>query len=103
MIDGQSWLAFLPRQVRNVSLSTTDSINAGSLSPLARVLWAIWRIAGRSKGSTPRPKAYVSTFPHSDSTRPWSQHQADLRSEQRERILCGNAADRFRIDLTELT
>ena len=46
---------------------------------------------------------WAKDFPHSDSTRPWSQHQADLRPEQRERILCGNAADRFRIDLTELT
>ena len=46
---------------------------------------------------------WTKDFPHSDSTRPWSQRQADLRPEQRERILCGNAADRFRIDLTELT
>jgi len=46
---------------------------------------------------------WAKDFPHSDSTRPWSQQRADLRPEQRERILCGNVADRFRIDLMELT
>jgi predicted TIM-barrel fold metal-dependent hydrolase len=50
---------------------------------------------------------WANDFPHSDSTWPWSQdvlrdHQADLRPEQRERILCGNVAELFKIDLARL-
>src|SRR5688572_20872297 len=51
------WAGFLPRQVRKVSLSTTDSMSAENLSPLTRVRWAISRTAGRSNGSTPLPRA----------------------------------------------
>jgi predicted TIM-barrel fold metal-dependent hydrolase len=51
---------------------------------------------------------WANDFPHSDSTWPWSQellaeHQADLRPEQRERILSGNAADLFKIDVAALS
>lgn len=50
---------------------------------------------------------WANDFPHSDSTWPWSQdllreHQADLRPEQRERILCGNVAELYGIDPTRL-
>jgi predicted TIM-barrel fold metal-dependent hydrolase len=50
---------------------------------------------------------WANDFPHSDSTWPWSQellaeHHADLRPEQRERILSGNAAELFKIDVASL-
>ncbi len=50
---------------------------------------------------------WANDFPHSDSTWPWSQdllakHQADLRDDQKERILCGNVAELYRIDLATL-
>ncbi len=50
---------------------------------------------------------WANDFPHSDSTWPWSQEMlaeqgAVLRPEQRERILCHNVADLYRIDVGEL-
>jgi predicted TIM-barrel fold metal-dependent hydrolase len=50
---------------------------------------------------------WANDFPHSDSTWPWSQeilarHHADLREEQRERILCHNVAELYHIDLAPL-
>ncbi len=50
---------------------------------------------------------WANDFPHSDSTWPWSQdllreHQADLRPEQRDRILSGNVAELFKIDVAAL-
>ncbi|HEY2385669.1 MAG TPA: amidohydrolase family protein [Candidatus Binatia bacterium] len=50
---------------------------------------------------------WANDFPHSDSTWPWSQellakHHADLRDEQRERILCRNVAELYGIDVASL-
>jgi predicted TIM-barrel fold metal-dependent hydrolase len=50
---------------------------------------------------------WANDFPHSDSTWPWSQamlaeHAAALRAEQREAILCSNAAGLYGIDLAAL-
>jgi predicted TIM-barrel fold metal-dependent hydrolase len=50
---------------------------------------------------------WANDFPHSDSTWPWSQellarHQADLSEAQKERILCGNVAELYAIDLAPL-
>jgi predicted TIM-barrel fold metal-dependent hydrolase len=50
---------------------------------------------------------WANDFPHSDSTWPWSQqvlaeHHADLREEQRRRILCDNAAELYGIDVAAL-
>ena len=50
---------------------------------------------------------WANDFPHSDSTWPRSQellaeHQADLSEEQRQRILCGNVAELYRIELAKL-
>ena len=50
---------------------------------------------------------WANDFPHSDSTWPWSQellahHHADLREEQRERILCRNVAELYKVDLATL-
>jgi predicted TIM-barrel fold metal-dependent hydrolase len=50
---------------------------------------------------------WANDFPHSDSTWPRSQellaeHQRDLSEPQKRRILCGNVADLYRIDLSAL-
>lgn len=50
---------------------------------------------------------WANDFPHSDSTWPRSQellaeHQADLSEEQRQRILCGNVAELYQIELAKL-
>jgi predicted TIM-barrel fold metal-dependent hydrolase len=50
---------------------------------------------------------WANDFPHSDSTWPWSQamlaeHQRDLSERQKQRILCGNVAELYRIDLSAL-
>ncbi len=42
---------------------------------------------------------WADDFPHSDSTWPWSQ---DLSEAQKERILCKNVAELYRIDLEPL-
>ncbi len=50
---------------------------------------------------------WANDFPHSDSTWPWSQdmlkeHASDLSAEQQRAILCQNAAELYRIDLSKL-
>jgi predicted TIM-barrel fold metal-dependent hydrolase len=50
---------------------------------------------------------WANDFPHSDSTWPWSEallaeHRADLSPEQADRILCGNVAELYGIDVGKL-
>ena len=54
-----------------------------------------------------RRLCWANDFPHSDSTWPWSQemlteHTSHLTDEQRRSILCDNAADLYKLDLSTL-
>jgi uncharacterized protein len=66
--------------------------------------WTAFRFADAMNW---RRLMWANDFPHSDSTWPWSQemlaeHTKDLTDEQRRAILSENAAELYRIDLTEL-
>ncbi len=54
-----------------------------------------------------RRLCWANDFPHSDSTWPWSQemlteHTSHLTDEQRRSILCDNAAELYKLDLSTL-
>ena len=66
--------------------------------------WTAFRFADAMNW---RRLMWANDFPHSDSTWPWSQemlaeHTMDLSDEQRRAILSENAAELYRIDLSEL-